>query len=136
MFVSINSFRHGFILSDKIVFTGRQDGKGVAKHLSESDIFVLFSNYENLPCVVIEAMAVGLPIIASTAGGTHEHITKEYGELVEPKDEKGLADKMMYVIENYHQYNAKALSDYAKHHFSYEVVGQQFMDIYRSLQKD
>ncbi len=120
-------------IANKISFTGKQDAEGVAKHLSQSDIFVLFSNYENLPCVVVEAMASGVPVLASTAGGTHEHLTEEYGELVAPRDEEALTRKIIYMIENYDKYSSDALHKYAVNHFSYEVVGKRFIDIYKQL---
>lgn len=118
---------------NEISFTGKQDVQGVADALYDADIFVLFSNYENLPCVVIEALAAGLPVVSSTAGGTPEHLSKDLGELVAPKDEKALTQKMLFVVENYDNYDREHLRNYALDNFSYEAVGKKFHAIYQKL---
>jgi glycosyltransferase involved in cell wall biosynthesis len=62
-------------VSDRILFTGCLPKKDVFTYLQQADIFILNSAYEGLPHVVLEAMAVKVPVIATNAGGT--------GELVE-----------------------------------------------------
>lgn len=120
-------------ISNHISFTGKQTVEGVAAALYDADIFVLFSNYENLPCVVIEALASGLPVVSSTAGGTHEHLTKDLGELLAPKDEDALVEKMLYVVDHYEDYDRNHLRQYALNNFSYEAVGKRFIEIYEKL---
>lgn len=51
--------------------------------LSHSDIFVLISKWEGLPLTILEAMSVGLPVIASNVGGISEAVGVENGILVE-----------------------------------------------------
>lgn len=120
-------------LKKKVKLIGRLPGKEIATKLNEHHIFLLFSNYENLPCVIVEALATGTPVLASTAGGTPEHLNKDLGELVEPKDEEGLLAKMIYMVDNYNNYDLTILREYALDNFSYEVVGKQFNEIYRTL---
>jgi glycosyltransferase involved in cell wall biosynthesis len=70
------------ILNKAVFFKGLKLSKELVVEFQQSNFFVLFSNYENLPCVVIEAMATGLPVIVSRIGGTPEHITKDMGVIV------------------------------------------------------
>ena len=46
----------------------------IAIAMQQADCFVLFSNIENLPLVIIESMACGLPIITTDVGGISEHM--------------------------------------------------------------
>ncbi len=123
------------ILNSYVKFFGTMLPVEIAQKMKASDFFVLFSNYENLPCVVIEAMAAGLPVISSTAGGVPEHLTHDKGILVKPRDEKALYDACLYMLDNFLNYDKEALHIYAKENFSYQSVGQKLTRIYDTYKK-
>ncbi len=66
--------------------------------LDKADIFVLASRTEGLPRVVIEAMARGLPVIATRVGGIPELISEEF--LINKNDPEALARKIKFLIAN------------------------------------
>lgn len=123
------------LLNTIVFFESAKQEAGVAEAMRNADCFVLFSNYENLPVVILEAMASGLPVIASTAGGTPEHLSPSFGKLVEPRDEKGLHRAMREMMDLLPSYDRSAIRDYAIKHFSREAVGRRFNDIYRQVVK-
>ena len=64
-------------LSDRVFFHGYQSKNVVANYMRQAQLFVLPSLWENLPCVLIEAIASGLPILSTQAGGIPEIVDEE-----------------------------------------------------------
>jgi glycosyltransferase involved in cell wall biosynthesis len=69
-------------LEGRVHFAGRR--ADTPRMLAAADLFVLPSHTEALPTVVAEAMAAGLPVVATRVGGTPEMVSAETGQLVEP----------------------------------------------------
>lgn len=84
-------------VSDKVVFLGRYNHENVMKWLQTIDIYIQPSFDEGLPRAVIEAMSVGLPIIASNVGGIPELIEREM--MVRPKKYEEISDKINSLSE-------------------------------------
>jgi glycosyltransferase involved in cell wall biosynthesis len=69
--------------------------------LSAFDVFVLTSWWEGLPIVVLEAMAAGVPVVATDTGGIREVILSgETGYLVQPKDIESLKEKISELLDD------------------------------------
>lgn len=84
-------------LADRIRFTGElPPGNAVRAELDRADLFVLPSRTEGLPRALIEAMARGLPCIATAVGGVPELVAPS--ELVPPADARALAAKLCEVL--------------------------------------
>jgi len=82
-----------------IRFVGRVEHEEIPMYMIRSDIFVLPSLYEGLPNVIIEALAMGLPVIATRVGGVPEIIQDGVnGYLVEPRDVLNLANKICLLL--------------------------------------
>ena len=86
-------------LNDSLNFIGETENVG--KYLKNSDFFMLISNYEGLPVSIIEALSVGLPIIASDVGGVNELVKDQINGFLIPKgDELKLAGVLKNIIVN------------------------------------
>lgn len=81
--------RHG--LSDRVAFAGWQDEAGVRAAMERATALVLPSFAEGLPMVMMESMAMGRPVIATTIAGVPELVTAETGWLVPAGDAGALA---------------------------------------------
>lgn len=86
-------------LADRLTFAGFQINIGA--FLKSFDIFVLASKLEGLGTSVLDAMAVGLPVIATQAGGIPEMIEdRKDGLLVQTGDARSLADAILYLADH------------------------------------
>jgi len=121
---------------ESIDFFGEISWEEVAQKMESSHALLLFSNYENLPCVIVEAFACGLPVISTRVGGISEHINSERGMLVERGDEEAFAHAIETMAANIHQYDKAALRAYAQKNFSNEAVAAAFLQLYmRTINK-
>ena len=86
-------------VNDRVRFLGHRHD--VPALLAAADLFVLPSLYEGLPLAVLEAMAAGVPVIATAIGGTNEVVRDgETGTLVPPADSAALAAAIARVLAN------------------------------------
>lgn len=109
-------------LHDRVRFLGWQDDAGMEAALAEADIFILASHSEGIPKIVLEAMAAGLPVIATRVGGIPDLIgtSEERGLLFTP----GRADELLTALERTlavpaeTQARLEAASGFAREHSS------------------
>jgi glycosyltransferase involved in cell wall biosynthesis len=121
------------IPSPNIHFTGLIPYKQVAEIMKASDALVMFSRYENLPCVITEALCCGLPVISTCIGGIPEVIDESNGLLVEKDDETGLLKAMLQVYENRNAFSGHNISARASTLFSYTTIGENLTALYHRL---
>lgn len=121
--------------ANAIQFTGMVPYKEVAHLMKNSDAFVLFSRYENMPCVVLEALCCGLPVITSDVGGLKEVINEENGILVKKYANTALTEAMINLYISYLQFNRQKISSDARTKFSYEMIGKEINDAYEEVLK-
>jgi glycosyltransferase involved in cell wall biosynthesis len=89
-------------ISDLIRFLGFLTEDEVIRELQDSDLFVLPSFVEGLPVSAMEAMAIGVPVIATNIAGTSELVEDgRTGLLVRPSDSGALADAVVRMINDY-----------------------------------
>ena len=120
-------------LSGKVTFLGHSDD--VPAILRESDVFAFPSFMEASPNAVLEAMAAGLPVVASNVGGIPEVVTNgENGLLVPPGEAEALASGILRVLGD--PALGAALGEAARRtaaaHFSFDRMVGEFDRLYRS----
>lgn len=122
-------------LQDSVEFTGQKTGTDLVHLFQKAGAFVLFSNYENLPCVMLEALCCGLPVVATKVGDIAEFINESNGMLVQPHDEKQLGSAMIEMIKNKAKYNAAEIRKAVAGKVNDDAVSKQFLEVYNSVLK-
>ena len=122
-------------LSEIVSFPGRIPWDEVPKYLAASDIFVLPSqrdeagNLDGLPTVLLEAMACGLPCVASDVGGVSLVIDQaKNGFLISPNSSSELTEGLRSLIEDKDlrdRFSAAARSSVVER-FNWDNVGKKF----------
>ena len=121
-------------LNENVHFAGRQSN--VAGLMKAADLFVLPSLWEGLPNVVLEAMAAGLPVVATAVDGTCEVVTHEQNGLLVPP---GVVDELTTTIcrvfddPNAAEQMANAAQVYVTEHFTWERCIASYSRLYREL---
>lgn len=119
-------------LSDSVVMPGNVSN--VREYMWKAQVFLMSSDYEGLPVTVLEAMAAGLPIVATKAGGIVDIVSEgQNGRLVDIGDEKSLIDAMLCMYENKEMRDAfSAESERYAQKYSITHCADAYLDLYTS----
>ena len=121
-------------LDDHVSWKGVVSYQQVSAEMKNASVFVLFSRYENQPCVILESLCSGLPVIATDVGGIPEIVNEQNGILVknssDPRAHLALLAAIIQCMDQPGMFDRKAIAGNAQHLFSYDSVGRQFADLY------
>jgi glycosyltransferase involved in cell wall biosynthesis len=120
-------------LGDRFQLLGYRDD--VTRLIGGADVFVLASHHEGLPVSVMEALVLGVPVIAPAVGGLREAVTDgESGVLVVPDDPVALADAIVRVATD-HELRARLAAGAEREGTRFSSVGPvaRVEEIYRAV---
>jgi glycosyltransferase involved in cell wall biosynthesis len=112
------------LIPGSFLFRGFQPKPVVARAMRRASLFVLPSEAENLPCVLIEAMSCGTPVVATNVGDIDHIVGEKQGILVNPGDILCLAAAIEKVLTGEKNFNHRDIAEYAANNFSREVIGR------------
>lgn len=107
------------------------DGRNDFYH--NASAFVCSSHTETFSIVTVEALACGIPVIATKCGGPEDIINATNGILVEKNDVSALAEGMIHVIENREAYSASGIREAAYSRYGEDPVVERQIASLRSL---
>jgi L-malate glycosyltransferase len=122
-------------LNRQVKLLGLLNRLEIGQIMLKSDAFVLASRGETFGVVYIEAMSVGLPVIATACGGPEDFVDEYNGIVIPVDDIFQLTKAMLYMYNNINQYNRVQISQQCKRRFSAEVIGMKLTKLYSELLK-
>jgi glycosyltransferase involved in cell wall biosynthesis len=120
-------------IEPQINFLGRLDRDEVRKEMAQADAFLLSSNYETFGIVVVEATAMGLPVVATRCGGPEDVIREQTGLLVPKGDVSAYAAAMKEVIIGGGRWSAESLRSICKAEYGPDAITARWLDLYDDI---
>jgi glycosyltransferase involved in cell wall biosynthesis len=117
-------------IDDQVHFLGRLTREQVRNEMAQADAFVLSSRYETFSVVLIEALAMGLPVIATRCGGPEDIVTDKRGFLVPKDDIQAYAEAMQFIIKEEGRYDPQTLRSSCLDEYGPKAISAQWLEIY------
>lgn len=116
-----------------ITFTGKRSQAEIAAYMQQAHALILFSNYEGMPVVVLEALASGLPVFTSKVGQLPNMISNDLGKMVEVNDEAALKTELELFLQGKTKFDSNKMIEFVSQNAAYEVVGKKLADVYLAI---
>ena len=131
--VKVNDLALKYEVREIIKFMNYVPQDMLALEINHSDALILYSRFETFGCVVIEAMASGIPVIVSDIAVMHEIVKENVTGIITPLNQPSLlAEKMLWMMNNKNQFSALSLAAQAADAYSFEKIGRLFNEFYKA----
>lgn len=123
-------------LADTVRFAGAVPHDRMPELYAAADVFCLPSLYEGFPLAILEAMAAGLPVVATSVAGNPEAVEDGvHGRLVEAEDAAGLAVALLDLIEDEdaRRRMGRQARQRVEEEFSIERIGSAYRELWEEL---
>jgi glycosyltransferase involved in cell wall biosynthesis len=120
-------------IDGRVIFAGyRRDAAAI---MAAADVMAVTSNKEGLPIVVLEAMAVGCPIIATAVGAIPQVLSSESAWVIPVDDDTALMRALQEALNNASSAKSRAATAQSIFRTSYarDVMGQRYLDLYERV---
>ena len=117
-------------LNGRLRLHGAQPRSAVAARLREADVFVLPSLWENMPCALLEALACGLPAVATHVGDIPKLIDADAGVVVAPRSAQELAKGIAEVAARLDRFDRAEQDSRAEAAYGFAAVGRRWTEVY------
>ena len=130
---SLEALAEALGIAERTIFLGALDRAGVRDLMAQTDVFVLASQYETFGVVVIEALALGKPVIATQCGGPNRVVREQDGLLVEPEDVGAMTQALLYMKNRIDDYDAAEIRSACIARYGEQALVDRLVSIYTSL---
>jgi glycosyltransferase involved in cell wall biosynthesis len=120
-------------LQGQVIFTGRVTRDQVVREMQDANCYVLASRYEAFGVVLIEAMATGMPVIATRSGGPEYIVDESCGYLVDPDNVEQLAGAMLKMISEYDRFNQEGIRKRVLQKYGSEVLSRRYVELFEEI---
>lgn len=120
-------------LSDTIYLVGRQSRDYIVEALQEADVYILSSHLETFGVAPMEALACGVPVIATDCGGSRSYMNSFNGLLIPTDDVEAMSKAISYMVEHYKEFDRKQIAEDCRQRFSEEAIAKQLEGIFENV---
>lgn len=123
-------------VDDSMIFCGPADHDQVVAAMSQADIFLLSSIFEGFGLVLVEAQAMGLPVVTTSVGGTPQAVDPDRSALLVPsRDSDAIAEKLEYLIDHPELWlgMGRCGREFVEKNYDIAVLNERLIQLYRDL---
>ena len=122
-------------LSKCVIFHGKKSMEDLAKWYQTADFLVMFSNFETFSCVVMEALACGTPVLATSTGAIPKMLGEGRGIIIPPGDEDALFNGMNNMMDSFPLFSPDTLRQFVLDSYDKEIINNKFYRVYQGVLK-
>ncbi len=123
-------------VADKVCFLGMLSREGVRDAMWRANAFVLPSYVETFGVVLIEALATGLPVIATRSGGPEDFISPMVGLLINPGNINELRQGLCYLLAKRGFFAEKVMRQYVTNRYGEKAIAETLLGLYKGIGKE
>ena len=120
-------------LSSSVKLLGSRQKNEIINLLSESDAFILPSRAENFSVAVLEALSIGLPVIATICGGIKECIDSSNGILVPVDDIEAMKNALIDMVFSKDKFDRLKIREESLQKYGSTVIANKLACIYKDV---
>jgi len=132
-FEAMKSLAEEYQLMEYIRFTGLMEKEALVDEYVTASFMIINSHYENMPVVINEAMACGIPVLSTNVGGINEHLDSSKGVLIEANNPNQLIKQFHWMLDHSSEFNKGDIRKYAEQRFSSKAISRSLNNIYHSF---
>lgn len=117
-------------MEHRIVLKHKVPREQLLKTYEKMDAFILVSKQETFGVAYIEALACGLPVIATNHGGPKDFVNTQNGIIIDPDEEEQIIQAIFDIASDKYQFKCKNISEEIIEKFSPKVISQKLWEIY------
>ena len=114
-------------------FHGRLTKPQLAVLLAEAHLLVHPTKAENLPCIIIESLCCGTPVLSNAVNGVPELVDRHNGVLCPPGDPQAFATALQEIMQHHARFDRASIAAHAEQRFSSANVARRIVDVYDSI---
>lgn len=118
-----------FLTQNEIEFVGYKKPNEIASYMNKSSVFLLFSNFEGMPVVLLESMACGLPVITTAVGQVKEMVKPDFGVILKTNNVYECVEKLCTFNKSRFA-SAQVMHKEIASNYGYEEVCESITKIY------
>lgn len=120
-------------IGDRVTFLGRISREEIQQEMQMASCFVLPTRYEAFGAVLIEAMATGLPVIATRSGGPQFIIDETCGFLIDPDNTDQLTEAMDHMIREYPSFDPERIRQHTIMEYGEQSVIERYHRLFQEI---
>lgn len=116
-----------------VYFLGKKTRDQIVQEFNKSNVFLLGTKYETFGVVLVESLAMGVPVIVTDCGGSEDIMNNEVGRVTKQNDVEDMYNSMIDVYNKYDEFKPQNLRDYSNSNFSEEKLSSVMIDHYKDI---